>query len=83
MLQVRDRNPGESLAPSVDILFESAACVMGARAIGVLLTGMGAAGARGLLALRSSGAHTIAQDESRLAPKQVCFVALSPGGIRM
>lgn len=50
--------------PSVDVLFASAARVLKERAIGVLLTGMGADGADGMVALRSRGAHTIAQDEA-------------------
>ena len=49
--------------PSVDVLFESVAACAGRCAIGVLLTGMGADGARGLLSLRERGAFTIAQDE--------------------
>lgn len=50
--------------PSVDVLFESVATVVGAGAIGVLLTGMGEDGARGLLSMRGRGAITIAQDEN-------------------
>lgn len=50
--------------PSVDVLFHSCARSLGANAVGVILTGMGADGARGLLAMRQAGAHTIAQDES-------------------
>ena len=50
--------------PSVDVLFSSAAQVVGAAAIGVLMTGMGADGALGLLQLRRTGAITIAQDEA-------------------
>lgn len=50
--------------PSVDVLFESAAHVLGSSAIGVLLTGMGHDGAKGLLDLRNAGAVTIAQDEA-------------------
>jgi len=49
--------------PAVDVLFRSAAEQMGKDAVAVLLTGMGVDGARGMLALRSSGARTIAQDE--------------------
>jgi two-component system chemotaxis response regulator CheB len=49
--------------PSVDVLFESAAGTLGNRVLGVLLTGMGRDGARGMVALRAAGAHTIAQDE--------------------
>lgn len=50
--------------PSVDVLFHSAAESAGAKAVGVILTGMGADGARGLLKMRQAGAATIAQDEA-------------------
>jgi two-component system chemotaxis response regulator CheB len=50
--------------PSVDVLFHSVVKEAGAKAVGVLLTGMGADGAVGLKAMRSAGAHTIAQDEN-------------------
>ncbi len=50
--------------PSVDVMFASVAQVVGARAVGVLLTGMGADGAKGMLALKQAGATTIAQDEA-------------------
>ncbi len=50
--------------PSVDVLFHSAAESAGADAIGVILTGMGKDGAKGLLAMRRKGAFTLAQDEA-------------------
>jgi two-component system chemotaxis response regulator CheB len=50
--------------PSVDVLFHSVAEAAGDKAVGVLLTGMGSDGARGLLKMRQAGAHTIAQDEA-------------------
>jgi len=50
--------------PSVDVLFQSVADSAGAHAVGVLLTGMGADGAQGMLRMRQAGAHTIAQDEA-------------------
>lgn len=49
--------------PSVDVLFRSVAQNAGANAIGVIMTGMGADGAKGLLEMKNAGAHTIAQDE--------------------
>ena len=50
--------------PSVDVLFMSVAKAAGARALGVILTGMGRDGARGLLAMRQAGARTLGQDEA-------------------
>lgn len=50
--------------PSVDVLFESVAEVAGNKALGIILTGMGGDGAKGLLAMRKAGAGTIGQDES-------------------
>lgn len=49
--------------PSVDVLFRSVAQNAGANAMGVILTGMGDDGARGLLEMRQMGSYTIAQDE--------------------
>lgn len=49
--------------PSVDVLFRSAARYAGENAVGVIMTGMGDDGARGLLEMHEAGAHTIAQDE--------------------
>ena len=50
--------------PSVDVLFASAAAVMGKQAVGVILTGMGRDGAQGLLSMRKAGARTFGQDEA-------------------
>jgi two-component system chemotaxis response regulator CheB len=50
--------------PSVDVLFQSIAREVGRDAVGVILTGMGADGAEGLLAMKRAGARTMAQDEA-------------------
>lgn len=50
--------------PSVDVLFDSAATLVGRQAIGVILTGMGKDGAQGLLRMRQAGASTFGQDEA-------------------
>lgn len=50
--------------PSVDVLFRSAARYAGRNAVGVILTGMGDDGARGMLEMKEAGARTIAQDEA-------------------
>ncbi|HYE73327.1 MAG TPA: chemotaxis response regulator protein-glutamate methylesterase, partial [Blastocatellia bacterium] len=50
--------------PAVEVLFQSAARQAGRNAIGVILSGMGADGAKGMLEMRQSGAFTIAQDEA-------------------
>jgi two-component system chemotaxis response regulator CheB len=50
--------------PSVDVLFDSVARNAGRNAVGVILTGMGGDGAKGLLAMKQAGASTIAQDEA-------------------
>ena len=49
--------------PAVDVLFNSVAMYAGSNAVGVILTGMGADGSRGLLKMREAGAGTVAQDE--------------------
>ncbi len=50
--------------PSVDVLFESVAKISGKGAIGILLSGMGSDGAKGLLEMKKSGAMNLSQDES-------------------
>ncbi|MFC1960842.1 chemotaxis-specific protein-glutamate methyltransferase CheB [Chloroflexota bacterium] len=61
---VLDEQPNDvTHIPSCDVLFESLATSYGRHAIGVILTGMGGDGARGLLAMYQAGALTIAQDE--------------------
>lgn len=63
-VRLSDDPPVNRHRPSVDVLFQSCARALGANAVGVILTGMGGDGARGLLAMRAAGARTIAQDEA-------------------
>ncbi len=53
--------------PSIDYLFSSAADAYGSRALGVLMTGIGSDGALGMLAIRRSGGHTIAESRETAA----------------
>lgn len=62
--RVSREGPVNRHAPSVDVLFESAAQCYRSRTIGVLLTGMGNDGAEGLLQIREAGGSTVAQDEA-------------------
>jgi two-component system chemotaxis response regulator CheB len=62
-IAIGDGSPVQGHRPSVDVLFRSLAVEAGAAAVGVLLTGMGEDGARGLRELRDAGADTFAQDE--------------------
>jgi len=63
VVEIKDGPPVRHQRPSIDVLFHSVATCARAAAVGVLLTGMGADGARGLLAMRQAGARTFAQDE--------------------
>ncbi len=62
-VQVKKGPPVHHQRPSVDVLFHSVASQAGANAVGVILTGMGADGAQGLLAMKNAGAKTFGQDE--------------------
>jgi two-component system chemotaxis response regulator CheB len=62
-VRLSDADPIENLRPSANALFQSVAQNYGADAIGILMTGMGRDGARGLMAMHQAGAYTIAQDE--------------------
>ncbi|UII26817.1 chemotaxis response regulator protein-glutamate methylesterase [Fulvivirga maritima] len=62
-VSITDGEPVNRHRPSVDVLFNSTAQYVGKNAVGVIMTGMGGDGAKGLLAMREAGAYTIAQDE--------------------
>lgn len=63
-VRVLDGPPVNRHRPSVDVLFRSVAKAAGPNALGVIMTGMGDDGARGLLEMRRAGAATVAQDEA-------------------
>jgi two-component system, chemotaxis family, protein-glutamate methylesterase/glutaminase len=72
--------PVNHVRPSVDVLFSSVARTCGKHAIGIVLTGMGADGALGLLEMRRAGARTVAQDEASSVVFGMPKVAVARGG---
>lgn len=67
--------------PSVDVMFESVAKCAGSKAVGVILTGLGADGAHGLLSMRKVGAKTIGQDEDSCVVYGMPRVAFEIGAV--
>ena len=67
--------------PSVDVLFRSTARYAGKNAIGVIMTGMGDDGARGMLEMKQAGAITIAQDEASCVVFGMPAEAIKMGGV--
>ncbi|NOS78056.1 MAG: chemotaxis response regulator protein-glutamate methylesterase [Nitrospira sp.] len=67
--------------PSVDVMFDSVARYAGGNAVGVILTGMGGDGAKGMLAMKLAGAHTIAQDEASCVVFGMPKEAIKLGGV--
>ena len=64
MVELDKSEPVNRHRPSVDVLFQSVAKQAGKDATGIILTGMGKDGARGMLEMRQAGAWTIGQDEA-------------------
>ncbi len=76
--------PGDKVSghrPSVDVLFTSMANVVGASAIGVILTGMGGDGAQGLLEMKKQGAYTIGQNKESSVVYGMPMVAFNLGAV--
>jgi two-component system, chemotaxis family, protein-glutamate methylesterase/glutaminase len=69
--------------PSVDVLFRSAARYAGRNAVGVIMTGMGDDGARGMLEMKECGAYNIAQDEESCIVFGMPNEAIKHGGVDM
>jgi two-component system chemotaxis response regulator CheB len=79
-VRVFSAEPVNRHRPSVDVLFASCARQLGGNAVGVILTGMGADGAREIAAMRRAGAHTIAQDEESCVVFGMPKEAIAMGG---
>ena len=67
--------------PSVDVLFRSAARSAGSNAMGIIMTGMGDDGARGMLEMHQAGAYTVAQDEASSVVFGMPKEAIAKGGV--
>ena len=81
-IAVASSPPVEGHRPSVDVLFESLAKIHGRRSVGVILSGIGQDGVRGLLAMRNQGALTLAQSEATCAVFGMPQAALNSGAAR-
>lgn len=76
--------PGEKVSghcPSVDVLFDSVAATVKGNAVGVILTGMGSDGAKGLLKMRQAGAYTIGQNKESSVVYGMPMVAQNIGAV--
>jgi two-component system, chemotaxis family, protein-glutamate methylesterase/glutaminase len=80
-VELLDTPPVSRHRPSVDVLFNSAAASCGQHCVGVIMTGMGDDGARGLRALRDAGAQTLAQDEASCVVYGMPREAVKMGGV--
>ncbi len=81
-VDVVDGPPVNRHRPSVDVLFRSVAMCAGSSATGIIMTGMGDDGARGLKEMHEAGAHTVAQDEKSCIVFGMPKVAIELGGVR-
>ncbi len=80
-VQVKTGPPLHHQRPAVDVLFQSVAKRAGENAVGVILTGMGADGAKGMQAMHQAGAHNIAQDEHTCVVFGMPKEAIAAGGV--
>jgi len=81
MTQLSAEEPVNRHRPSVDVLFRSAAEHAGKNAVGVIMTGMGKDGARGMLAMKEAGAYNFAQDEASCVVFGMPKEAIALGGV--
>lgn len=81
VVRIVDEPPVNHHKPSVDVMFDSCAHALGRRAVGVIMTGMGDDGARGMARMRQAGARTLAQDEASCVVFGMPKVAIEHGGV--
>ena len=81
VVELKDEPKVSGHCPSVDVLFESVARAAGRFAVGIILTGMGADGARSLKQMRDTGAYTIGQDEASCVVYGMPKEAYTMGGV--
>jgi two-component system, chemotaxis family, protein-glutamate methylesterase/glutaminase len=80
-VQTADASPSDRFAPSVDRLFESMAETLGPQAFGIILTGMGADGTRGAVAIRRAGGEVWAEGEHSATVFGMPKEAIAAGGV--
>jgi two-component system chemotaxis response regulator CheB len=80
--RVKDGDPVNRHKPSVEVLFNSAARVVGPNAIGIMLTGMGADGAHAMREMKDAGAYCVAQDEASCVVFGMPREAIAAGAVQ-
>lgn len=83
VVRLEDTPPVGGFRPSCDVLLKSVAVAFGSRAMGVILTGMGRDGAKGLKEIRARGGHTVAQDEGSCVVFGMPREAIALGGAEL
>lgn len=81
IVRLNQDEPVNRHRPSVDVMFHSVARFAGANSIGVILTGMGGDGAKGMLEMKQAGAYNIAQDEASCVVFGMPKEAIKVGGV--
>ena len=82
LARVQDGDPVNRHRPSVEVLFKSAARVVGPNAVGIMLTGMGADGAKAMREMRDAGAYCVAQDEASCVVFGMPREAIAAGAVQ-
>jgi two-component system chemotaxis response regulator CheB len=82
LARVQDGDPVNRHKPSVEVLFKSAARCVGPNAIGIMLTGMGADGAKAMREMRDAGAYCVAQDEATCVVFGMPREAIAAGAVQ-